>query len=440
MAVDNKTLQTFFNSQKKPKIDALLSLNTSKKSNSNKNNHKASTQIATINNKTIRKEVIPNRYQSDTKTDTKVIPNPYQTGTINFSNRYQSDNQSDTKIDTKVIPNRYQSDTRIGFFSLTGLQKEIATTIYKLCQISRDKKTDAVSLLQLSNQCQSPAGAIKMAVNRLVDKGILLREGFKNGRGGWTVYSIPNNIYQEMFNLEAQAKLIPNQYQSNTKLVTKLISEVIPGSSSSGGINYLNTTTIGESENIKSNNLSDEWLGIDIEPLSNIGFTKTHLAQIASQNILSAELVQGSIYAFAFDLQGNNKAKSIKGDPINFFMGILRNGKPYAPSSNYESPQDKAIRIYRERMREIEQGRAAAEKEAINLAYNDWFEQLTDEKKIEFLPEMLRHNTNSEKLGKSKILESSARNKFETEIWPSKKIEILEKNNVANKEVIEEKT
>ena len=54
MTVDNKTLQTFFNSQKKPRIDALLSLNISKKTDLDKNNKKA----------------IPKRYQ----TDTKLIP------------------------------------------------------------------------------------------------------------------------------------------------------------------------------------------------------------------------------------------------------------------------------------------------------------------------------------------------------------------------------
>ncbi len=140
---------------------------------------------------------------------------------------------------------------------------------------------------------------------------------------------------------------------------------------------------------------------------------------------MPAELVQGSIYAFDFDLRENNKAKSITGDPINFFMGILRKGKPYAPTSNYESPQDKAMRIYRERMSEIEQKRVEAEKEAINLAFNDWFIQLSDEQKKNFLPEMFRHNTNSEKLGKSKILESTARSHFETEIWPKEKGKII---------------
>jgi len=67
-----------------------------------------------------------------------------------------------------------------------------------------------------------------------------------------------------------------------------------------------------------------EWQSIDIEPLSEIGFTKNHLTQIALQLGLLPKDVQDSIHVFAFDLKENEKRKDIKGDPIGFFMGILR--------------------------------------------------------------------------------------------------------------------
>ena len=84
-------------------------------------------------------------------------------------------------------------------------------------------------------------------------------------------------------------------------------------------------------------------------------------------------------------------------------------------------------------MQEIEQKRVAAEKEAIRLAFNEWFTKLTDEQKIELLPDMLRRNMNNEKLGKSKILESSARNHYEKEVWPNEKKKIIETKCVDNK-------
>ena len=93
-------------------------------------------------------------------------------------------------------------------------------------------------------------------------------------------------------------------------------------------------------------NLEGEWLEIDIEPLKKVGFTRTHLFQIASQKKLTPQMAQDSIYTFAFDLENNKKHENIKKDPVNYFMEILRSGQPYAPPSNYEAPQDKARRQY----------------------------------------------------------------------------------------------
>ena len=366
MAIDNQTLQNFFNKQKKPRITALITNKKISKNNTSK-------------------------ILSSKQDDTKVIPNQYQT-------------------DTKVIPNQYQTDTETSFLSLTGLQKKTLLTIYKLCQITFDKKTNAIPISQLSEQCESTVGAIKTVINRLITKKLLIRNSFKNGRGGWTVYSLPYKICQEIFNMELQY----NQLQANPKAISKIVFNQFNSSS----YIYNNTTT---TKNLSMNNVSDEWLNVDVEPLSMIGFKKIHLAQIAAQNLLTVSMVQDSIYAFAFDLLENDKAKNITGDPINYFMGILCKGKPYVPTSNYESPKDKAIRLYKEKMVEIEQKRMITEKEITNLAFNNWFASITEDQKRQFLPEMLRKTTNLEN---SKILETSARQHFEKTIWPKKRKEI----------------
>ena len=57
-------------------------------------------------------------------------------------------------------------------------------------------------------------------------------------------------------------------------------------------------------------------------------------------------LIQESINAFAFNLKENNKGKGLKTSPLNYLMGILRSGIPYAPPSNYESPESRAMNIY----------------------------------------------------------------------------------------------
>jgi DNA-binding transcriptional regulator/RsmH inhibitor MraZ len=68
------------------------------------------------------------------------------------------------------------------------------------------------------------------------------------------------------------------------------------------------------------------------------------------------------------------------------------------------------------------------------LAFNDWFIQLSDNQKKELLPENLRSNA---KLEKNKMLEGVAKSYFETEIWPDKKRQIVEKMDTGKKEVLE---
>ena len=342
------------------------------------------------------------------KSDSKVVANWEQTAP-----------KSDSITRSKVVANWEQSSSKNGFFSLTGLQRRITTFVYELCVLERDKKTGAVSICQISHKCEGTIKTVKNAINRLVKKGIIIRNEFKNGRSGWTVYSLSNSAYQEIMAIETGNKVAASWEQSSSKLAPKLAPKLVADALSSGG-NLLKTTTTVD----KQQQLPVEWQNIDIEPLSEIGFTKNHLTQIALQLGLLPKDVQDSIHVFAFDLKENGKRKDIKGDPIGFFMGILRKRGMYLPPTNYESPQAHNMRLYKERMDEIETKRVTIEKKAFDLAFGDWFNKLTDEQKKELLPEMLRRNADGTKLEKSKILESSAKGRFEREIWPDIKSKI----------------
>ncbi|EKE01261.1 MAG: hypothetical protein ACD_21C00183G0002 [uncultured bacterium] len=369
------------------------------------------------------------------QTDNKEVTNWQQTDNKATTNKQQKINttvETDNKVaaqpTTQPTTNWQQTNnkptTKLPFSSLVGIQRALILFIYNECKIARSKSTENLTLEHISKTIKTSSGCIKTTLQRLETKGFINRIEYKNGRGGWSKYSISDQLFQEILQHETGNKLATNWQQTNNKVAAQPTTQPATTIPSSSGINNLNTTTTGGIENsIKHEKPPEEWR-LDIEPLNGVGFTLTHLTQISSQNKLTAQVVQDSIYAFAFDLQENSKAKTIKGDPINFFMGILRNGKPYAPPSNYESPQDKAMREYLERMREIEQRRVGVEKEVMSLAFNDWFTQLTDDQKRELLPETLRRNA---KLEKNKILESAARGHFEVEIWPNKKEKITQK-------------
>jgi hypothetical protein len=286
------------------------------------------------------------------------------------------------------------------FATIVGNLKKIILCIYNQCKYSVSYEV-IISIADIAASVQIPIGSVNTTLSRLEKYGHIQKIEYRAGRGGWKKIKINENLYREILIAETR-------HEPDTK----------PDTISSSSSSYITTTTTGNSQNLLPSALNDGWAKIDIDQLSNIGFTQTHLAQITSQNILTPELVQGSIYAFAFDLQENNKAKSIKGDPINFFMGILRSGKPYAPPSNYESPQDREMRIYLERMREIESKRIEIEKEAANLTFNDWFSRLEDNQKMELLPEPLRDTSINPKT--SIIIRESAKSHFFAKVWPEK--------------------
>ncbi len=80
---------------------------------------------------------------------------------------------------------------------------------------------------------------------------------------------------------------------------------------------------------------------------------------------------------------------------------------------------------YAQRMEELETQKQEIEKRAFDAAFNEWFSQLTDEKKKSFLPKGWSSKS-AVRLENNKILEGAARNHFKQELWADKKKEIIE--------------
>ncbi len=333
----------------------------------------------------------------------------------------QTDIQSSTKLTTEVATNRQQTDnkptTKLPFSSLVGLQKEIVIYLYLECKSSRSKITDSITLEHISDKVKCSKNTAKITLQRLEKKGCIIRNEFKIGRGGWSKYEIPEYLYHDILRKETDNKLATNWQRSDNKLGTKQTTEPTTNYSSSSSFKELKTTTTTE-EQINTGNYG--WLKeIDIEPLSGIGFSIHYLMQIASQHKLSPETIQQSINAFAFDLTENDKAKKIAGNPLNYFMGILRKGMPYLPPPNYEAPEDKAMRIFLERKKELEKIRLEREEELLKLACGEWLESLSEKEKEDLMPE------DAKKSSVQGFKMASLRTFFKENLWAQKRGKFL---------------
>ena len=110
------------------------------------------------------------------------------------------------------------------------------------------------------------------------------------------------------------------------------------------------------------------------------------MIQIARDAKLPPEIVQDSIRHFAFDLRVNAKAKELRGPALNYLMGILRKGFPYAAPENYISPEAEAMKTYLESKKADQERRKTLEDALYELEFTNWTQSLSEEEKSNLAP------------------------------------------------------
>jgi hypothetical protein len=275
-----------------------------------------------------------NRQQTDNKAETK-SQQPVDKAGLKNENRKQSGNQTGNTIGNKVATNRKQTEnkvaTKTAFSELVGLQRNILILVCHECKNSRSRTTEALTLEYLSVSLKCSPSVIKTTIQRLEKKGCLLRVAFKNGRGGWSKYELPDSVYHDVLRSETANKPTTNWQQTENKPATKLATEPTTSTSSSSSfLNIKETTT----------KLDDEW-NFDITPYAKFGFMTSQLKQLASLGIISAVEVEQSLLEFNHDLDNNALPQMNKGK-LNFLMGILRKGQPYI-SDSYRNEEEAII-------------------------------------------------------------------------------------------------
>jgi len=335
--------------------------------------------------------------------------NRTQTVSSQPSNRFQS---AAEPIDRNLLKpnetviNRFQTASDIGF-KLPPIG-ELGVLRYLADHEPSPGASIPIRRREIATATAQSLGGVKTALSRLSKTKLIELAEFKCGKvNGFTSYRLTPQARTILASKMAMAGLGFNRLQT--------VSIGFPSSSSSLDLENLKTTT-SEGELFKNAalNLSPEWQQVDISPLASMGFTQSHLIQIIRQGKLSATETQDSISFFAFDLSRNGLKPN---SPLNFFMGIVRKGIPYAPPENYESPADEARRKTREFKERKVRERQAEEKKIIALAFSEWRRGVPAEELTKFLPEYARKP--------GPLQESALESYFEKNVWP-----VLETNHI----------
>ncbi len=302
---------------------------------------------------------------------------------------------------TSIKGNLYDDQYSLTPFSaLVGIQRKIVLFIHEECKLNRSKITPPLTMEYILANCGGNFATVKKSIQRLEKKRVLIRAGFKNGRGGWTRYELADQVYNEIIYKEnyRAASLVQQD-----KLETKLRTNVETSSPSSSSLNIKTTTT----------DLPHEWKIINTEPLRQIGFGFAEIRNIFNKGsqLITPDLVQDSINHFAFGLMNNAERYKNMKSPAAILVSSLSQGTPWI-EPNYISPEEKL------KVEKAAQIKNILEKQFKEPKFLEWFNQLPDSDKESLVPNALKMST-SYMVSKVIIQKEQAIKFFETTIWPN---------------------
>ena len=349
-------------------------------------------------NKDVNAEQTKNKLSTQPRTELRTISeqtiNKLRTkniATIETKNKLSTQPRTELRTISEQTTNKLRTNS--SFSQLVGLQKKIIEIIYRFCRINGEKTTDKISLEFLSSNCKANTAVVQVTTRRLISKGVLSKFDSKEGRGGWTRYSLPDVVYKELFQLETENKLSTNTEQTESKLSTQPRTQPrTSGPYSSSNLNIITTNT-GEPE-----------ISVEIKlpnNLSRFGISKNNLQKLVDDKLCTLELVQKSIEALSFDVE-NGKT----GNLAAILFGVLRSGKEYI-SQKYSETLQQELEQELKRIQESENN----QKRLLEIKLQEKFKTYVDQNP-QFI-ESIR-NKNNTFVTSQELLEKVAFEEFKT--------------------------
>ena len=300
--------------------------------------------------------------RTELRTNSEQTTNKLRTEHVEIA---ETKNKLSTQPRTELRTNSEQTTNKLrtnsSFSQLVGLQKKIIEIIYRFCRINGEKITDKISLEFLASSSKASTAVVQVTTRRLISKGVLAKFESKEGRGGWTRYSLPDTVYKELFQFETENKLSTNAEQMQNKLSTQPRTEPRTKSpySSSNDLNNITTNTGGA-------NISAE-LSLPIN-LARFGISQNNLQKLIDEGLCNFEVVQKSVDALSFDVdQGKT------GNLASILFGVLRSGKEYVSQKQAEE-LSKELEFELNRLKDIEDNHQKLLETRLKARYQEFLE------------------------------------------------------------------
>ena len=371
----------------------------------------------------------PNQLMQPQRSDLhqEKLPTKYQ----QTGNKVPTDESAQIpKVPTKVpteVPTKYQQTgnkvpTKSGFLALSGLQQNLVVFLYQLCRMRGERELENLRVDYLAISLETTAGAVKETVRRLEKKGVIKRTGYRNGRGGSSNYSLFEETYKEMFQLESTNKLVTKYQQSTNKLVSEVPTKVPTSPSSSSSDLYINRTTT-TTEASKDFELS-------VARVVDFGITASAIARCFELHpTLEREKMQDLINRFA-QFMTTADGKRIQ-NARGFFISLAEQlSKGITPLDHIETPETRLMRELVEKKKAQRTEFERLEKEMQDFDFEEWWEGLSaSDRDLLVKPNgVLQSGSQAQKI--------IARQVHAEKFWTERKQKALESVNMESKQTL----
>ena len=341
-----------------------------------------------------------------------------------------------TTTDESGIQTTGYEQTLSAISRLFGLQKIALFHIVENCKARGLLYTDPITNEFFRTVLNTDIHSVKTTIQRLIKKDLVRRKEAKKGKGGYTIFSISISVRKAT--IEA-IKTLDIDSQKNSLLVEsketigkQLVNNKVNNKVNNADIvvsSYINT-------NYRNLDIPESWESIDITPLESIGFDLSHLVQInrayekTPNTTLSPELIQTSIYAFAYDLKNNNVEKIFKNPAATVLLSLLKKGQPYnsVTPDKCVSPQQDALNKHNHMLQTQHARELELMQQIKDTEFSLWLEAFPDDELFLLCPENAVPLKATDKLFKTvrkRMAKEKAKDYFDAEIWPTKKQAIL---------------
>jgi hypothetical protein len=300
--------------------------------------------------------------------------NEVQLESIQGSNRVQNETLNRGQLGSNDDPGNIS-----GLISkLGGNEHKIFFCIVDICVAKGGLSTGDIPGKILMAAANTTRNGMETALKRLKKKGLLFRSDGKTGKNGQMNLLISEHIKNQAIKFMRLQTADHELFNWSSIRVQNAFGNRVQLESHNSLYNSSSNkykTTITE--------LPEEWKKINVIPLESIGFSEQHLLDIFRTNSCDPDMVQESIYHFAFGLeQGKYKTYD---DPLKVLIGRLRKGSPWF-ESNYESPKIRAMRELVERKKAEKDKVDAMIKELSDLEFPNWRKKLSENEIQQILP------------------------------------------------------